>query len=144
MGGFVLFILARYLVLLLDPRLRAQLSKTILGNLAYKQAVTTTKLISFRMDIKSKVTAMHSLTTFSLIKRQLDQSPIRKVIKTHNADKHSKGFDTYRHLLAMLFAQLTDCKSLRELEITLNSHHSKHYHLGMSTVQRGNVLKLLS
>ena len=82
---------------------------------------------------------MHSLTTFSLIKRQLDQSPIRKVIKTHNADKHSKGFDTYRHLLAMLFAQLTDCKSLRELEITLNSHHSKHYHLGMSTVQRSTL-----
>ena len=32
MGGFVLFILARYLVLPLDPRLRALLSKTIFGH----------------------------------------------------------------------------------------------------------------
>ena len=37
----------------LDSRLRA-LSKTILGKLAHKQAVTTTKLISFRIDIKSR------------------------------------------------------------------------------------------
>jgi putative transposase len=91
------------------------------------------------MDIKSKVTAMHSLTTFSLIKRQLDQSPIRKFIESHNTDKHSKGFDTYRHLLSMVLAQLAGCRSLRELEITLNSHHSKHYHLGMSTVRRSTL-----
>jgi putative transposase len=91
------------------------------------------------MDIKSKVTAMHSPTTFSLIKKQLDQSPVRKFIKVHHSDKHSKGFDTYKHLLVMIYAQLKGLKSLRELTLTLNSHHQQHYHLGLSTITRSTL-----
>jgi putative transposase len=115
------------------------LSKTFLGNLEKKQAVTNTKLFSFRMDIKSKVTTMHQPTTFSLIKKQLDQSSLRSLIKKHEADKHSKGFDTSRHLLVMIMAQLLGCKSLREVELTLNSHYRRHYHLGLSTVKRSSL-----
>lgn len=91
------------------------------------------------MDPKSKVTAMHTPNTYSLIKRQLSQSSLHKLIKEHGSDKHSKGFDTYRHLLVMILAQLTGSKSLRELEFTVNSHHSHHYHLGLSTIKRSTL-----
>lgn len=39
----------------------------------------------------------------------------------------------------MLLAQLTGCKSLREVEFTLNRHHSSHYHLGLSTIKRSTL-----
>jgi len=91
------------------------------------------------MDMKSKGTAMHHPTTFSLIKKQLDRSLLKSLIEKHDTDKHSKGFDTSRHLLVMIMAQLLGCKSLREVELTLNSHYRQHYHLGLSTVKRSSL-----
>jgi putative transposase len=82
---------------------------------------------------------MHRPNTFSLLKRQLDQISVRKIIKNHEADKYCKGFDTYQHLMVMIFAQIYGCKSLRELEFVFNSHHQKHYHLGLNTVVRSTL-----
>jgi putative transposase len=89
--------------------------------------------------MKSEVTAMHSASTFSVLKRQLDQTPIHKFIKDRNADKHCKGFDTFKHLLVMIYAQLVGACSLRELTVSLNSHHRQHYHAGLSTVNRSTL-----
>ena len=82
---------------------------------------------------------MHQPTTFSLIKKQLDRGLLTSLIKKHEAGKHSKGFDTTRHLIVMIMAQLLGCKSLREVELTLNSHYRQHYHLGLSTVKRSSL-----
>jgi len=82
---------------------------------------------------------MHRPNTFSLLKRQLYQISVRKIIKNHEADKYCKGFDTYQHLMVMIFAQIYGCKSLRELEFVFNSHHQKHYHLGLNTVVRSTL-----
>lgn len=82
---------------------------------------------------------MHRPTTFSLIKKQLNQTNLRNLIKKHEADKHNKGFDTSRHLLVMIMSQLLGCQSLREIELTLNSHYRQHYHLNLSTVKRSSL-----
>lgn len=82
---------------------------------------------------------MHRPSTVSLIKKQLDQSFLSKLIKEHEADKHAKGFDTYRHMLVMILAQLTGSQSLREIEFVINSHYRQHYHLGLGTVRRSTL-----
>lgn len=82
---------------------------------------------------------MHRPNILSLIKKQLLKNNVNGFVKTHDADKHCKGFNTLRHLLVMVYAQLSGANSLRDLVFTMNSHHSQHYHLGLDTVRRSTL-----
>ena len=55
------------------------------------------------------------------------------------SNKHSKGFDCWDQLVAMVFAQLSDCSSLRTLEAGFNGHSTHHYHLGTSPIRRSTL-----
>jgi IS4 transposase len=54
-------------------------------------------------------------------------------------NKHSKGFDCWDQLVAMVFAQLSDCSSLRALEAGFNGHSTHHYHLGTRPIRRSTL-----
>ncbi len=54
-----------------------------------------------------------------------------KLVENFNGDYRSKNFKSRDHLLVMIFAQLTFRESLRSIESSLNSQHSKLYHMGI-------------
>jgi hypothetical protein len=57
-------------------------------------------------------------------------------VAEHNADHDPRVLKTKAQLIAMLYAQLTGARGLREIEANLKSHASKLYHLGGATVSR--------
>lgn len=69
---------------------------------------------------------------------------IRKVIKEHNSDYYCKTYKTKDQLVAMLFGQLNDCNSLRDITAGLNVHEQFLRDLGLkqsparSTMSDGN------
>lgn len=61
----------------------------------------------------------------------LDRNKFNYIVRKYNGDKYVKHFTCWNQLLALMFGQLSNRESLRDLIIALEAHHSKCYHLGM-------------
>ena len=46
---------------------------------------------------------MVNITLFSQIISKLDRSKFNKIFKDNETDKHCKGYNSWRHLVSMLF-----------------------------------------
>lgn len=73
------------------------------------------------------------------ILKLLPRAEIKKLVDQHKSDRYTKSFKSWDHLVAMLTGQLAGATSLRELEITLNSHPECHYHLHTKDVKRSTL-----
>lgn len=64
------------------------------------------------------------------------------LVKKYKGNKYVKKLTCWNHLLVMIFAQLTQRESLRDLISTLNAHKSKFNRLGFGeSVTRSNLSK---
>jgi hypothetical protein len=68
---------------------------------------------------------------FGQILSIFEKNDLRRASRKYDADKHSKGFSSTDHLIAMLFCQFAYAKSLREICDGLKSCQDKTLHLGM-------------
>jgi len=81
---------------------------------------------------------------FSQLLNLIDRSKINKIVKEQKSDRYYKNFKTWEHLVTMLYAVLSDCKTLRELTTGLLACEGKLNHLGInycakrSTISDGN------
>lgn len=82
---------------------------------------------------------MYSSTRFAELMKGLPRSAFDRIVQKHETDKHSKGFTSHDHLLAMVFAQVSDSSSLREIEARFNSSSLHHYHLGTGAIKRSTL-----
>ena len=74
---------------------------------------------------------MLNITLFSQIISKLDSSKFKKLVKLRQSDKHQKGFDSWSHLVSMLFCQFANSQSLRDVSNGLRSATGNLNHLGM-------------
>ena len=74
---------------------------------------------------------MLNITLFSQIISKLEKSKFKELVKTHKSDKHQKGFDSWSHLVSMLFCQFAKSQSLRDISNGLRSATGNLNHLGM-------------
>ncbi len=61
----------------------------------------------------------------------LNNDKFRYIVRKYNGDRYVKHFTCWNQLLVMMFGQLANRESLRDLTLALDAHHSKCYHLGM-------------
>jgi hypothetical protein len=61
----------------------------------------------------------------------LNEDKFRHIVNKYQGNRYVKHFTCWNHLLAMMFGQLSNRESLRDLIVALDAHHSKCYHLGM-------------
>ena len=61
----------------------------------------------------------------------LDKNKFNYIVRKYDGDKYVKHFTCWNQLLALMFGQLSNRESLRDLIVALEAHHSKCYHLGM-------------
>jgi putative transposase len=76
---------------------------------------------------------------FGDILKMVSRTEVRALVMQHKGDRYRKSFKTWDHLVAMLAGQLSGALSLRDLEVTLNSHPLLHYHLGVTGVKRSTL-----
>jgi putative transposase len=67
-------------------------------------------------------------------RRQFDKS-----VERHDGDAYDKTFDSFSHLVTLVYAQLGGVQSLRGLEAAWNAHSHHHYHLGVKALARSTV-----
>ena len=68
---------------------------------------------------------------FAQLASFLDRNKFNYIVRKYDGDKYVKHFTCWNQLLALMFGQLSNRESLRDLIVALDAHHSKSYHLGM-------------
>src|SRR5690554_1914485 len=74
---------------------------------------------------------MANITLFSQIIQKLDRLSFNKIVKERQTDKHSKGFNSWTHLVSMLFCQFAKSQSVRDISNGLRSATGNLNHLGV-------------
>jgi hypothetical protein len=73
---------------------------------------------------------MSKVTLFGQIIQRLDRSIFNKIAKKYQTDKYQKGFNSWSHLISMLFSQFAKSQSLRDISNGLRSATGNLNHLG--------------
>ena len=72
----------------------------------------------------------------------LPQKYFQRLVMKYEGDKYVKHFSCWNQLLVMIFGQLSNRNSLRDLTNTISAHSNKSYHLGFGkSITRSNLSK---
>mgnify|MGYP000219588745 CR=1 FL=1 len=74
---------------------------------------------------------MTNITLFSQIIGKLDRQKFSKLVKEKQTDKHEKGYNSWTHLVAMLFCQFAKSQSVRDISNGLRSATGNLNHMGI-------------
>jgi hypothetical protein len=77
---------------------------------------------------------------FSQLLSVISRNEFNTLVKEMKTDKYSKRFDSWDHFVSMLFCQLADAKSLREISYGLQSCVGKLNHLGIDHAPKRSTL----
>lgn len=80
-----------------------------------------------------------SCSMFSQMLKLVSRHDFERLVRATGAEKRSKGFSSWGHLVAMLFCQLGRAHSLREIEGGLKSCEGKLAHLGIEAPRRSTL-----
>lgn len=79
---------------------------------------------------------------FAQLSTFMDRNHFNYLARKFGGDKYVKHFTCWNQLLALMFGQLSNRESLRDLIVALEAHQSKSYHLGLGKhVTRSNLAK---
>ncbi len=73
---------------------------------------------------------MTNISLFAQIAQHLNHLIFNKLVKENDIDKHQKGFDSWSHLISMLFCHLGKSESLRDISNGLRLATGNLNHLG--------------
>lgn len=74
---------------------------------------------------------MTNVNLFSQIISKLDRNKFSKLVNKYQTDKHEKGYDSWTHLVSMLFCQFAKSQSVRDISNGLRSATGNLNHLGI-------------
>ena len=79
-----------------------------------------------------KHSLMTNITLFSQIISRLDRFSFSKLVSEKQTDKHQKGYNSWTHLVSMLFCQFAKSQSVRDISNGLRSATGNLNHLGIT------------
>ena len=68
---------------------------------------------------------------FAQLISSLDRNHFNYLVRKYDGDRYVKSFTCWNQLMALMFGQLCNRESLRDVVVALEAHQSKCYHLGM-------------
>jgi len=79
---------------------------------------------------------------FAQLAEFLPKRVFDNIVARYSGDKHVRFFSCWNQMLCMIFGQLTNRDSLRNLIVAITAHNKKTYHLGLGKrVTRSNLSK---
>src|SRR5438445_4915683 len=87
---------------------------------------------------RSKMTSTGSL--FTQILSLFQRSDFARHVRDLKAERHARGFTCWEHFVAMLFCQLAQARSLREITDGLKSCEGRLKHLGLASEPKRSTL----
>lgn len=83
----------------------------------------------------------YDITVLGQLLQLLPRAHFEAFTRQHNGNRYVKHFTCWNQLAVLLFAQLGEKKSLREIETTMRLRDSTFYHLGITNVSRDTLAK---
>lgn len=77
---------------------------------------------------------------FSQVVSLINRNVFNRLVKDHGAERYSKGFNSWDQFVSMLFCQIGQARSLREICDGLSSSEGKLRHLGMQQAPKRSTL----
>jgi hypothetical protein len=71
--------------------------------------------------------------------RLLPRYEFNRLVDKYNGDHRAKSFKCWDQLASMMIAHINQEDSLRDLDITMNAHANKLYHIGISQAPRSTL-----
>lgn len=71
--------------------------------------------------------------------RLLPRYEFQRIVNKFNGDYRSKHFKCWSQLVCMIFAHIRQEGSLRDIDVALNAHSSKLYHIGIQQCPRSTL-----
>lgn len=87
---------------------------------------------------------MFSISRFGELLQNFPTATFQKSVADSKADRYVKSFSSKDLLNLMIYGQIQQVSSLRELISGFNVHNNHHYHLGTQTVKRSTVSDALT
>ncbi|WP_289739854.1 DUF4372 domain-containing protein, partial [uncultured Duncaniella sp.] len=86
---------------------------------------------------------MHKDTfVFAQLVQFLNRSKFNRIVAKYDGDKYVKSYTCWNQLLTLVFGQLSNRESMRDLTVAMEAHAGKLYHLGIGkSVTRSNLSK---
>ena len=79
---------------------------------------------------------------FAQLAQFMDRNHFNYLVRKYDGDKYVKSYTCWNQLLTMMFGQLSNRESLRDLIVAMEAHAGKLYHLGIGkSVTRSNLSK---
>ena len=78
---------------------------------------------------------------FSQLVSHLDRNHFNYLARKYDGNKYVKHFSCWNQLLAMMFGQLSNRESLRDVVVALEAHHSKCKFLGIGSKEANRLPK---
>ena len=92
--------------------------------------------VANQLDTKWSQAVPHQNSVFHGLLKQLPWGVFDRLVDQFRGDWDDRVTSSRSHLIAMLMAQVTGLKSLREIETNTASHEGQLYHLGAAPVSR--------
>ena len=83
---------------------------------------------------------MRTASLFSQVLSLFNRAIFSRLVKKHKAERYSKGFSSWDQFVAMLFCQLAQAKSIREICGGIASTIGKVKHLGLNEAPKRSTL----
>jgi IS4 transposase len=81
----------------------------------------------------------HQNSVFHSLVKYVPWSKFEQVVVKYGADRLVRKLTTKRHLIALLYGQLSGSTSLREIVTGMASHETRLYHVGAAPVKRSTM-----
>lgn len=81
----------------------------------------------------------HQNSVFHTLLKHVPWQKLVQIVEKFGADASVRRLDTKRHLIALLYGQLSGATSLREIVAGTESHAARLYHVGAAPVKRSTV-----
>jgi putative transposase len=78
-------------------------------------------------------------STLGSLLKPIDRRQFQAIVERHDADAYDKSFNSWDHLVTLIFAQLSRIDSLRGLVTAFNANAHHHYHLDTDEIARSTL-----
>lgn len=89
--------------------------------------------------IKEEQTMNKVYTIFSEVLKLCPRYQFDKAVEQHGGDRYVKTFTTWQQFMTILYSQITQKDSLRDIVTGLSAHGSRWYHLGLTGVYKSTL-----